>query len=105
MDNYIIREGVMLTSILDQYILVSVKACRDKCPYVKMVNETAAYFWKMIEKGCSIEEMTENACNQYGVTDMDEMRNDIHEYILSLQNAGYLLSEDEVSAMELQTQI
>lgn len=98
MNKYIIREGVMLTRILDQYILVSVKACRDKCPYVKMVNETAAFFWKMIDNGLTLDEMTEKACSHYGVNDEKAMRTDISEFIESLQKSGYLLSDDEAAA-------
>ncbi len=96
MDNLVIRDGVLLTKILDQYLLVSTKACRDKCPYVKRINDSAAFFWQLIEEGKDIDAMTESAMAEFGLEDREEVKQDVIDYITLLKMGGYLLSDEEL---------
>ena len=97
MSKYVIREGVVLADICDQYILVSTSACRDKCPYVKRINDSAAFYWKLIEQGMSVQEMAEAAAAEFGIQNKEDLYSDIEEYIELLKYGGYLLSDDEFS--------
>lgn len=96
MSDLVIRDGVLLTKILDQYLLVSTKACREKCPYVKRINDSAAFYWQMIESGKTIDEMVDSAMNAFGLNDRDEVLQDVMDYITLLKAGGYLLSDDEL---------
>lgn len=101
MSEYVIREGVVLADICDQYILVSTLACREKCPYVKRINDTAAFYWKLLEQGKSVQEMAECAAAEFGIENKEDLYSDIEEYIELLKYGGYLLSDEELSSNKL----
>lgn len=97
MNEYVIREGVMLTSILNQNLLVSTSANRQKCAYVKLINSTAAFYWKLMEDRKTINEMAIIASKEFGINDINELICDIKAYIESLKEYGYLLSNEEMA--------
>ena len=98
MSEYRIRDGVVLLNICGQDLLVSTIACRDKCPYVKRINESAAFYFKMMEQGMAIDDMAKATMEEYEVDDYEQILNDIEEYIALLQFGGYLLSDQEMNS-------
>ena len=100
MCEYKIRDGVVLLNICDQDILVSTIACREKCPYVKRINQSAAYYFRMMEQGLSVEEMARKTMREYEIDDYEQILNDIEEYIVLLKHGGYLLSDEEMKEVQ-----
>ena len=98
MSEYKIREGVILVNICDQNILVSTYACREKCPYVKRINDSAAFYWKLLEQGKNITDMAESAALEFGIENKEDLYSDIEEYIELLKYNGYLLSDEELAS-------
>ncbi len=75
-------------------MLVATLEARGKCDYVKQLNSTAAYYWTLLEKGFSLEEMTEMASVRFGVS-RQRIRPGLVSFINTLILEGYLLVEEE----------
>ena len=90
-----LRDGVILTSVCEQYILVSCSAARRKCPYALRINDSAAFIWRQMEKGLSFEEIKAALYEEYEVTDDTDLGEVIEEFIGALKENGYIVSEGE----------
>lgn len=87
-----LREGIILTGVCDQYILVGCSSTYGKCPRVMRINDSAAFIWRMMEKNASVEEMTEQLCKEYEVTDDTDVIETINEFAEVLKDNGYIVS-------------
>lgn len=88
-----IRSGIVLAKICDEYLLISSKFAREFCPSVMQINETAAYIWKMLEKGMSDEEMLQSITAEYEVSDEQEIEVMLNEYLQIMADKGYFQEE------------
>lgn len=93
MSSYKIQPGVVLTSVCGEHMLVATRLARGKCPYVKQLNSTGAFYWSLLEQGKDLEEMVAIASEAYGV-DGERIRPGLEKYIEGLRSGGYLLPED-----------
>ena len=96
MKEYQIRNGIVLESILDKYLLISTEAARDKCAYIRKIDDIVAYYWEMMEQGLTIDEMAEKTAELFKDVDKETIKKDIYELIRQLQEAGYLLNDEEM---------
>ena len=46
--DYQIRPGVVLTEACGEYLLLATLDASKYCPYVYQINETAAFFWRLL---------------------------------------------------------
>lgn len=95
MSDYRIRNGIVLEEICGRYLLISTVAAREKCHYIRLIDDVTAYYWEMMEHGLSVEEMTECAYHQFKDVPKEQLREDIKELIQMLKDLGYLLQDDE----------
>ena len=95
MNEYRIRNGIVLEEILGKYLLISTEAVREKCAYIRVIEPIVAYYWDMMEQGLSIEEMVNQAASVFADTDKDILNKDIRDLIEELKESGYLLKDDE----------
>lgn len=96
MNEYKIREGIVLESILGRYLLISTHAALDRCSYVRRIEDIVAYYWEMMEEGLSVDEMADKASELFNGVEKDELKKDIQELIKQLKEYGYLLSDEEM---------
>lgn len=89
-----IRSGIVLTSVCNEYMLVTTAEARGFCPYVKQINSTGAYYWTLLEKGMGIEEMAKEASAAYGAP-AERILPGLESYITMLAEAGYLIPVEE----------
>lgn len=89
----IIREGVILREICGVPVLFSTVAAAAECPYYCELNETAADFWRLMEKGCTEEEIVSAIAAEYEAPE-ELIRRDYRLLIDELRKKGYLLPED-----------
>lgn len=87
---YKLLEGVVLTSVCDENLLVATRAASEKVPAIKELNETGAFVWQMLAQGESLEEMTAKTAAEYGISPA-EARDGILDFIKVLQSAGYVI--------------
>lgn len=95
MTRYNIRPGVVLVEVCGERMLVAARAARGKCPYVKQLNATGAYFWALLEQGFARDEMISTAAAHYQV-DPERIRPGLLQFLEDLRRNGYLLPEDSL---------
>ena len=90
---YQIRKGIISRDICGECLLVATGEAAALCPEMKQLNSTGAFFWHLIEEGCTEEELISRAIDHF---DIDEARirtavpaflNELvkHHYILPLE--------------------
>ena len=90
---YKIRDGIVLSKICDEYLLISGKEARKSCPSVTQINDTGAYIWKMLEAGMDENEMIMEILSEYELDEDTDISDMMNEYINVLKNNGYLIEE------------
>ena len=100
---YSIRDGAVLTSICDQYLIVSGKKARVYCPYILQINDMAASIWKMIESNLSEEEIIDRISEGYDTEEIQSIKNAVNVYISQLFEYGYLLNGGQNEQEKTQT--
>ena len=89
-----IRDGIVLVNICDEYLLIAGKSAREYCPSVMQVNETAAYIWKMLEKGMDSNEMIMSILSEFELEEDIDIYAMLNEYIEILKSNGYIVEEE-----------
>lgn len=92
MDLYSTREGVLLTDICGEYLLVADLNARKKCPYVRHINKTAAFLWNELEDTASEAELISALQSEYRISEEDA-RFAVEGYLKQLKENGYLVTE------------
>lgn len=59
------RPEVELLEISGEYLLAATRNARAYCPYVTQINESAASYWKLLDRPYSIDELTERAAEVF----------------------------------------
>lgn len=95
MQTYKTRPGVVLTEICGEYLLVSAKKVRDKCPYLTQINESSALLWRELDKGASVDSLFSAVNEEYELPVPDAARAAIKDFIAQMTELGYLLCEEE----------
>ena len=91
---YRTRNGVVLTEVCDQFLLVSAEKNWDFCPYVIQINETSAFLWRKLELGADLETLVLAVAEEYKVEDFNAAREAIESFIRQMSEMNYLLSEE-----------
>ena len=91
--NYQIRPGVVLTEVCGEFLLLATLDASQYCPYVYQINETAAFFWHLLEQGLAEDQMVEKIAAEYDVPEKEAHR-DLRQFMNALMAQGYLLSEE-----------
>lgn len=95
MVSYKARSGVLLTRLCDEYLLVATISARQFCPYVTVLNESAAFVWERLVEGASFEDLEAAVAQEYEIEDPDELRRLLLGMLENLKNNGYLLTDEQ----------
>lgn len=90
---YSLNPDVVLVTVLDESMLVTVDETRGGIRNMRSVNETGAYFWGLLEKGLSVDEIVAQAMLDYGIAE-DVARPALTRFLTDLNSAGYLSLEE-----------
>lgn len=74
--------GIILTSVRNQYWLVSPKNRIE-------MNETAAFFWTQLTKGTTVQNLKKAAMEEYEIDDVD-LEQEINEFIEDLLKGRWI---------------
>ncbi len=85
-----IRDGIVLKNICGEWLLIAVGDACDHCMYVRQINDTLAYYWKLLEKGKSTVEIMEQACKEYDAP-AEVIWKDAENLIKKLYEMNYLV--------------
>ncbi len=95
MVRYKTRQGIVLTQIAGEYILVAAKALTGTCPYVTQINDSSAFLWERMKNSASEEELLEAVMEEYEIDDPEELRTIIPSFLEEMNAKGYLICEEE----------
>ena len=90
---YPIRPGVVLEEVCGEYLLLATMDAASHCPYVYQINETAAFFWRLLERQLPEEDVAAAVAAEYDAP-VDIVRRDLGQFLKDLREKGYLLSEE-----------
>ena len=94
MKQYKAREGVILTRICDEYLLVSGKKTRDICPYLTQINELSAFLWEKLINGADLEELLSFTSDEYEIDDRESVKESISQFLQQMVELGYLITTE-----------
>ena len=90
---YPIRPGVVLAEVCGEYLLLATMDAASHCPYVYQINETAAFFWRLLERQLPEEDVAAAVAAEYDAP-AEVVRRDLGQFLKDLREKGYLLSEE-----------
>lgn len=94
MTEYRIRQGIVITEICGEYLLIAAKKARETCPYVNQVNESFAYLCKTLENWCTSEQLKQAILEVYDLSDQKAADTEIKGFLEKMQHYGYLLTRE-----------
>jgi len=84
-----------MTSICNEFFLVSCKEARNDSPYVTQINDTAAFIWKQICKEKSLDEIIDSIKNEFEIVESEEIERIIKDFINLLLENKLIILESE----------
>ncbi len=84
-----IKEGFILREVAGNYIVVAVGSAVKQFNGVITLNETGAYLWKQLEKGCEEEQLVSALLSEYEV-DEETAKKDVKAFIEKLSVANLI---------------
>lgn len=92
MQIYKTRQGVILTEIAGEYVLVAAKSLLSECPYTTQINESSAFLWRCMESGCDMKSLIEQTAAEYEISDMKEATKAIEAFVQQMLDLNYLIA-------------
>lgn len=87
--NYTITPGLLLEEICGETYLIAAGAARQKLSPIRGLNDSAAFFFRLLEQGLDEEELLRRAVSHYGAPE-EVIRPALRQFIDSLCRDGYL---------------
>lgn len=84
-----IKEGFTLRPFADQWIALPDQQSQMPRGTVVTFNDVGCFLWKLLQKECSVEEMTEQILAHYDVT-TEKAQNDIQRFVEQLREEDLL---------------
>ena len=81
-----IKEGFVLREVAGNFIVVAVGSAVKEFNGIINLNETGAFLWKIVEKGCEREDLINALLGEYEV-EKETAEKDIDKFIGKLKEA------------------
>ena len=65
---YHVCPGVVIVDVCDEHLMIATGEARGKVPYVKKINATGVFFWRLFERGLDGEGIVAAAVAEYGIS-------------------------------------
>ncbi len=78
------REDFIIQKMMDNYMIIAIGENAQDYHSIIQTNETGAFYWNMIEKGTTTEELIQAALERFEGLDEATARQDILEYLESI---------------------
>ena len=89
---YKIRKGAVLEQVGEAFLIIASDEARPPCPYIRQANETVAFYWHLLEKGFSEEQMLQAAEKEFEAP-TEILKSDLQQLMRMLETLGYLIRE------------
>lgn len=84
-----IKDGFILREVAGNFIVVAVGSAVKDFNGIINLNETGAFLWRMLEKGCDEQSLKKALLDEYDVEDA-VAESDVKAFIAKLTEAGLL---------------
>lgn len=84
-----IKEGFMLRSVADNYVVVPVGKASIEFKGLINLNHVGAFIWKCLESDTTVNEVINKVVNEYGI-DKELAEKDVNSFINKLVEAKLL---------------
>ncbi len=84
-----IKEGFTLRPFADQWVAIPDRQTQMPRGTVVAFNEVGCFLWKLMQKECSVEELTEQVLVNYEVTE-EKAREDVLRFVEQLREENLL---------------
>ncbi len=78
------KEGFILQKMLDAYMIIAIGKAGEQFHDILKTNETGAFYWRMLQKGTTVEEMVEESLQRFENLSAEEAREDIEAFLQSI---------------------
>lgn len=92
-NKYKLREGVVLTTVCGETLLVSTRKVRNKCPRTLHLDEVAKCFLSLIESTADKQEIAAKISERFNVTEELALKN-IDSFISTMEGYGVIVAEE-----------
>ena len=90
MERYKTRDGVVLTTVCGEILLVAASALRELCPFVTVVNDSSAFLWQRLKMGATLEELEQAVKDEYEIDDPAMVKGVIKDFVNQMLELHYL---------------
>ena len=81
------KEGFIIQKMMDNYMIIAIGENAQDYHSIIQTNETGAFYWQMIEKGTTPEEIVRAALERYEGLDEATAKQDVHEFLENISPA------------------
>ena len=83
------KKGFMLRKVADKNIVVPIGQASVDFNGIITLNDTGAFLWEQLAKGCSFDELVSRLLGEYDVSE-DIAKKDIDAFLETARNAGVI---------------
>ena len=95
MIEYHLREGIVLTTVCGEYLLIATPKARPFCEKARTINSSGADILRILQEGPrTLQEIADSFAKEYDIPDMKVLQDDLAAYMTALSDSGYVLCED-----------
>lgn len=91
MERYKCRDGVVMTHVCGETLLVAARSLSGQCPYVTILNDSSAFLWERLKSGATAKELEEAVCDSYEVEDLSAIHGLIEAFLKQMNEHHYLI--------------
>lgn len=96
---YILHPHVACEEVGGRHFLIACGAAAGTLPYLREINETGSFFWKLAEEGCDSGAMLERALETYEAPEKI-LEDGIKDFFEDLAGRGYVTIWEETQSPE-----
>lgn len=87
--SYQLCPGVVLATVCGEHMLIATRAARETVPSIRMLNDSAAYFWKLLQEQTPVEEIPARTAQDYDIT-AEQAQLFLQQFMDAMAEQGYL---------------
>ncbi len=81
------KKGFLIRRMSDSYMILAVGAAGAEFRDILQTNETGSFYWHLLEKGTTVEEMVKASKEHFDDLDEKAAREDILEFLDNVHDA------------------
>lgn len=95
MERYKTRDGVVLTTVCGEILLVAASTLRELCPFVTVINDSSAFLWQRLKLGATLEELEQAVKEEYEIDDSAMVEGVIKDFVNQMLELHYLVEDEQ----------